>query len=158
MAFSDELIRAIVRTGEIHDSEAERYLAEVLIKRRDTIGRTYLTRITPIVDPALNAGGMLTFGNAAVDYKLASAPASYTANWFTFDNTTGDSRPIGSTSSAGPTMEAPAGLPISDGAYIRIELNATDAEHPHWKQPVHVYFRRLNEGWRLVGLERAGVH
>ena len=37
----------------------------MLIKRRDKIGRTYLTRLNPIVDPALDASGTLTFGNAA---------------------------------------------------------------------------------------------
>lgn len=154
MAFSDDLIRALVSTGEFHDQDAERYLADVLIKRRDKIGRAYLTRLTPIVDPALDASGTLTFGNAAVDYKLASAPASYSAKWFTFDNATADSRPLGETSSARATMQAPAGLPTTTGTYIRVEIAAAHPEFPHWSQPVQAYFRREAGGWKLVGLER----
>lgn len=154
MAFSDDLIRALVSTGEFHDQDAERYLADVLIKRRDKIGRAYLTRLTPIVDPALDASGTLTFGNAAVDYKLASAPASYSAKWFTFDNATADSRPLGETSSARATMQAPAGLPTTTGTHIRVEIAAAHPEFPHWSQPVQAYFRREAGGWKLVGLER----
>ena len=53
MAFSDELIRAVVKTGEFTETGAEEYLADVLIKRRNAIGRAYLPAINPIVDPKL---------------------------------------------------------------------------------------------------------
>ena len=42
MAFTDEMIRAIVKTGQFSDPAAEQHLADVLIKRRDKIGRAYL--------------------------------------------------------------------------------------------------------------------
>ena len=67
MAFSDELIRAIVKTGQFSDPKAEQYLGDVLIKRRDKIGQAYLPKINPVVDPRLDASGTLTFANAAVD-------------------------------------------------------------------------------------------
>ena len=57
MAFSDALIRAVVKTGQFSDPQAEQYLGDVLIKRRDKIGRAYLPKINPIVDPALDACG-----------------------------------------------------------------------------------------------------
>ena len=68
-AFSDELIRAAVHTGQFSDPAAEKYLADVLIKRRDKIARTYLTAINPIVDPRLEPNGRLTFENAAVSAR-----------------------------------------------------------------------------------------
>ena len=43
MAFSDEMIRAIVKTGQYSDPVAEKHLADVLIKRRNKIGQAYLT-------------------------------------------------------------------------------------------------------------------
>src|SRR5436190_2316335 len=66
MAFTDDLIRAAVHTGQFSDPAAERHLAAVLIKRRDAIGRAYLPAINPVVDPSLDAAGRFSFGNAAV--------------------------------------------------------------------------------------------
>ena len=57
MAFSDEMIRAIVKTGEYSDAAAERHLADVLIKRRDKIGAAYLPAVNPLVDFALGWDG-----------------------------------------------------------------------------------------------------
>ena len=54
-AFTDDLIRAAVHTGEFKDPAAEKYLADVLIQRRDKIKSVYLTAVNPIVDPALDA-------------------------------------------------------------------------------------------------------
>ncbi|MDZ7682724.1 MAG: hypothetical protein U5J63_13675 [Fodinibius sp.] len=48
MSFSDEDIQAIVETGQLSNPEAEKYLTEVLIKRRDKIGRYWFSRINPI--------------------------------------------------------------------------------------------------------------
>ena len=157
MAFSDELIRAVVKTGEFADQAAEAELADVLIKRRDKIGRAYLTRLNPIVDPALDASGVLSFGNAAVDHRFAEPPASYTARWSTFDNASGESKLIGETKSERSPVQAPSGLPTGPGAYIQVELSAEHANFASWKQPVRVYFVRQAQGWKLVGLERMPV-
>jgi hypothetical protein len=157
MAFSDELIRAVVATGEFADKAAEAHLADVLIKRRDKIGRTYLTRLNPVVDPALDPSGALSFGNAAVDHRFAEPPAAYTARWSTFDNATSESKLIAETNSERSPMQAPTGLPASAGAYIQVELSADHANFASWKQPVRAFFRREAAGWKLVGLERVPV-
>ena len=54
MAFSDEMIRAIVKTGQYSDPAAEKLLADVLIQRRNKIGQVYLTKINPLVNLALD--------------------------------------------------------------------------------------------------------
>jgi hypothetical protein len=154
MAFSDDLIRAIVKVGQYSDPAAEKYLADVLIQRRDKIGKAYLTMLNPVVDPALDASGTLTFGNAATQHRFADAPRGYTATWYAFDNATGESRPLGDTSGAAPTLQAPAGLPTAPGAYVRVDIGVDHAQHPNWKQPVKTYFVRQASGWKLVGLER----
>ena len=51
-AFTDDLIRAAVHTGEYSDPAAEKYLADVLIKRRDKITSTLSDRGEPDRRPA----------------------------------------------------------------------------------------------------------
>jgi hypothetical protein len=154
MAFSDEMIRAIVNTGGYSDPAAARHLADVLLKRRDAIGRAYLPAVNPTTDPALDAGGVLTFRNAAVEAGVASAPAGYRAAWFEFDNLTSSDRPIGQTTSTGPTMSSPPGLPSGFNVFIKVDISAQGGASPSWERPVHAYFRRVGAGWHLVGFER----
>ena len=158
MAFDDAMIRAVVKSGQFSDPAAEQYLADVLIKRREKIGRAYLTALNPIVDPALDASGTLTFGNVAVQYGFAAAPESYTAVWYAFDNATRASRRIAETAGREMRMQAPADLPSAAGAFIRVDLHAASAEQPNWARPIQTYFRKLPSGWTLVGLERLPEH
>ena len=69
-AFTDEMIRAMVHVGEYSNAAAEKYLGDVLIKRRDKILQAYLPAINPIVSPRLD-GRQLTFENAAVKANVA---------------------------------------------------------------------------------------
>ena len=156
MAFSDEMIRAAVRAGGFSDPAAEKYLGDVLLERRDKIGKAFLPAVNPLVDFALDDAGVLTFDNAAVRAGVAEAPrAGYQASWFAFDNATGQARPIGETGrSPALRFQAPAGLPGETGAYVKVQVSAIDPPDPSWTTPVEVYFRRQAGGWKLVGLER----
>ena len=154
MAFGDDLIRAAVRTGQYSDPAAEQHLGSVLIKRRDAIGRTYLTAVNPIVNPRLDASGLLEFDNAAVAAGFAKAPSEYRAVWSRLDNATGDTARIAETRSATAAMPAPPEVPAAQGTFIEVAISAASAEHQPWQQPVRAYFRRTSAGWKLVGLER----
>jgi hypothetical protein len=157
MAFSDDLIRAAVHTGQYSDAAAEQHMSAVIIKRRDAVGRAYLPAINPIVAPRLDASGRLTFQNAAVDAGFAEAPAEYRAAWLRFDNATGQTRPLAETRSATPSMPAPAELTsIATGGFVEIDLAAESTAHPSWNVPIRTHFRRTADGWKLVGLERLG--
>jgi hypothetical protein len=153
MAFSDELIRAAVHVGQYSDPAAERHLGDVLIKRRDAIGRAYLTAINPIVSPRLDAAG-LVFENAAVAAGFARPPSAYLATWSRFDNATGATSAIADTRSTETRMAPPRDLPAALGSFVKVDLAAESAEHPSWRQPIRMYFRRTVDGWKLVGLER----
>ena len=116
MAFTDEMIRAAVRTGQYSDPAAEKHIADTLIARRDAIGRAWLTDVNPVIDPVLDASGTLSFRNAAVVAGVAKAPASYEVAWFAFDNGTGTATPIGQpVASAGEQASAPSGVPAGAG-------------------------------------------
>jgi hypothetical protein len=155
MAFTDEMIRAAVRTGRYTDPAAEKYIADTLIARRDAIGRAWLTNVNPIVDPVLDPSGSLKFVNAAVAAGVAKAPSSYEVAWFAFDNATGTSTAIGTpVTGAGEQATAPAALPSTNGAFVRVEIRAVDGAHSSWTVPVEAFFSRSGQGWKLVGFER----
>jgi hypothetical protein len=153
-AFTGEMIRAIVETGELSDPKAAQALTDIMIKRRNTIVRTYLTAVNPIVAPRLDEDNRLSFENAAVKADVAHAPEAYVASWFEFDNATGVNRPFSETRSGTSTMDAPAGLPKTLGSYVEVDIAAEAREHPAWRRPIRVYFRREVGRWKLVGLER----
>jgi hypothetical protein len=163
MAFSDEMIRAMVKTGAYTDPQAERLLVNVLIERRDKIGRVYLNAINPVVNVTLSESGTLTFDNAAVRAGLAVPPrGGYVMQWARYDNHTGTSTSLGtsfatSVATTDAQSRAPASLPSESGAYIAIEIRAVEPPDASWGVPVRAYFRR-GAGWSLVGLERGAMN
>ena len=150
-AFTDDMIRAVVNTGQFSNPAAEKYLADVLIQRRDTIKSVYLTQVNPIVAPRLDAKG-LTFQNAAVAGGVAKGSVAYRASWMLFDNATGATRPLAETKSETTTIVAPSGLPST--GFVAVDIAADSDTYPTWKQPVRAYFSRDGGSWKLVGLER----
>ena len=164
MALSDDLIRAAVKAGHYSDPEAENFLVDALIKRRDVIGAAWLTSVNPIVDPALSSDGVLTFRNIAVDLKFASTPPGYQVTWFQFDNASGESTAVGESTISDTRATAPSNalgriradttLPGGRGQFVRVDISATGAKFTSWAAPVRAYFRRTADGWKLVGFDR----
>jgi hypothetical protein len=157
MAFSDEMIRAIVKTGHYSDPAAEQHLADVLIKRRDRIGRAYLMAVNPLVDFSIDGGDALVFDNAAVRAGVAEqSPAGYSLSWSRFDNDTGTATPIGVTDAVAGQLRShvPPGAPTAPGSFLKVQLTAKDSSLAPWTIPVDVYFRRGGSGWTLIGVER----
>ena len=154
-AMSNELITAAVRSAELRDEASLQILVRTLADRRDAILRAYLPAVNPIVDPVL-ANGVLRFRNAAVDTRVAEAPAGYHAVWQRFDNATGEVTSIEETSATGPELKAPSNLPGGEGSYVRVDVAATGGSRPEWTKPAHLYFRRGSGGWQLVGFYRLG--
>ncbi|HEY7447159.1 MAG TPA: hypothetical protein VH702_03365 [Vicinamibacterales bacterium] len=156
MAFSDEMIRAIAKSGQYTDPEAERLIGDVLIQRRDKIGQAYLNAVSPLVNFALDNNGRLTFDNAAVVAKVATGSSGYSATWSQFNNETNQTTAIGTpTPATGNQAQAPAGLPTAAGSFEKVQLSAAEPTAKGTAvAPVDVYFRRAADGWRLVGVER----
>ena len=72
MAFTDEEIRAIVRSAQYSDPAAEKWIADCLIERRDKIGRAYFPRVLPL-DSFATEGGQLTFVDRGVQFGILAA-------------------------------------------------------------------------------------
>jgi hypothetical protein len=154
MALDEQIIRAAVKAGRYTDPKSEQFLVEALLERRAKIARAYLVPINPVMDPELSDDGRLAFGNAATQYAGAAAPSSYRATWHRFDNASGTTEQVGATEGPATSLPAPSGLPVATGSYIRVDIIAVNGAHRSWANPVHAYFRRLPEGWKLVGFDR----
>jgi hypothetical protein len=153
-ALTTDMIRAAVRTGEFGDAAAEEFLVRALAERRDAIVRMYLTAINPISGAALDAAGTLTFKNAAVEADVARTPREYRAVWSKFDNTTHEAKLIGETTAHAAQLQAPGGLPRSEGAFVKVQISALGTAFASWAQPANAYFRLDQGSWKLVGFER----
>jgi hypothetical protein len=155
MAFSDEMIRALAEQGRYSDPKDARLLGDVLIQRRDAVGRAYLSAVNPLVNFAMSAAGELTFENAAVKAGMATEPAGgYSVTWARFDNENGTDAVLGTQSTTGGRVQASVTLPAAPGSFIKVQVSAVQPVHASWAVPVDVYFRRNPAGWVLVGLER----
>lgn len=153
MAFSDDLLHAAVDAGGFSRPADAEALFTVLRQRRDAIGRTYLPRLNPVVDPVLSDRALVVH-NAAVESGVATAPSRYHARWFAFDNGRSTSTPLGETSSASAQLAPPSALASDAGAYVRVDVWAEHDTHRAWARPVELYFRRDAAAWTLVGLTR----
>ncbi len=149
---TDDMIRAAVKAGKYEDAEIEEVLARTLIERRDKIARAWLPAINPIIDVRLS-DDRLTFSNAAVDFVGVTAPASYTAVWSRFDNVTSVATKIGETRGTSP-IAAPPELPTAIGDFVQVDISVDDPSLKQWAEPVHAWFKRTADRWKLVGFER----
>lgn len=138
VAFTDEQIRAIVKTGQYSDLGAESWVIECLIKRRDKIARVYLNQVLA-VDHFDVSGDELRFEDLAVRFGVAAA-RTYTSQWFRYDNDKNVRQPMPS-----PGFRFPA---VSEG-YYGVEIGASGT-----KATTSVYFRQTPQGRELVGIDR----
>ena len=149
-AISEDMIRAAVEEGQFGYLEAKQFLAQAIIDRRLRILQTFLPKVNPVTDPAIDAKGRLTFRNAAVEAAVADRAPGYRALWYTFDNTTDTARLIATTEETQSPMLMPA-MPASE--YIKVDIAAVGGPEA-WTRPVSAYFRRNSGNWMLVGFER----
>jgi hypothetical protein len=142
--FTDEMVRALVHTGQYDDPAAERHLGDVLIKRRDKITAHYFAQVNPLAEFAVEEG-TLAFQNLGERAGLGPA-REYEHQWFAFDNAMGRLLPLGAPARA-PQARVP--LPPSTAAYVMVRLRTHGPVAP-WAKTVDVYLR---DG-ALVGIER----
>ena len=152
--FTDDMLRAIVRTADWRDERNTEAVERFLIERRDAIVRQYLVGANPVTAPSLTVEGTLTFENAAVREGFAAEPESYRLAWMAFDNATRETTLIAETTVGAERAAAPIGVPSQPGEYLLVQISAVGGPHPSWERPVHAYFRRVSNGWDLVGFER----
>ena len=152
--FSNRAIRAIVDQVKFDDPRAAAHITRVLVERRDAIARVWLNGANPVVDPRLAADGTLTFTNAAVAAGAATPGRGYTVSWARFDNGAGKAEATGAEMQVTEERAtAPSGL-LAGAQYVMATIRGEHPDHPGWRQPVQVSFRRAAAGWETVGIIR----
>lgn len=138
--FSDDAIRAIVKTGDYLSRDAERYLADTLIERRDKTVSYYFAQVNPLDEFELE-GRVLSFRSLA-----GTPPVAYLYEWFIFDNETST---LESLEIRGEHPTPRVELPPSDTPYLMIRLRTRTEP-----KAVDVYLRNTRSGYEVVGIDR----
>ena len=160
--FTDEMIRAIVAEAKMRDPEAEAYLIDVILKRRDKVVNYWISHTNPldefVVERASDAQ-VLRFDNAALRGGAAAGPASYKVQWSRLDNLAGREETVGEPVS----LQAPrvtvaelawGGKDDVGDRYAIASIRTTHPDFPHWSAPVQVSLRDRNGDVQVVGIER----
>src|SRR6185503_3686475 len=160
--FTDQMIKAIVETGELSDPAAAKYLTDVIIKRRDKVVAYWLVQANPLDGFKIVSTGTrraLTFENAAARLRIAQPGVTYKARWASFDNATGAPRPLGEESTVtDPRLTIPDdawGPSDASGVrYAAASIQTVSAGHSNWMMPVVVTVRERGGKVDIVGLEQ----
>ena len=143
VAFTNDQIRAIVKVAQFSDPNAERYIADTLIARRDKIGRVYLTKVLPL-DRFAVANGELVFHDLAKEYASEEKGPLH-VTWSSFDNKTSQKAPI----AAAQDFHIPGDDPGT--SYLAAEIWRGDNK----AKMITVYLRQTGAGTEVVGVDRA---
>jgi hypothetical protein len=161
--FSDDMIRAIVETGELSDPADSRLLTDVIIKRRDKVVAYWIAQTNPLdrfqVESTSN-GAALTFDNAAIRLRVAQPGATFKAQWLALDNAAGVERRVGdevAVDTARLSVPRAAWGPLdSDGSrYSVASIKTLHGGYPNWTSPVRVTLRDRGGVIEVVGIERS---
>jgi hypothetical protein len=159
--FSDAMIRAVVEEARLTNPQAIRYLADVIIKRRDKTVRWGITRTNPLdrFEIRNDDAPQLVFENAAVRLRVVPGAPVYRIEWAPFDNMAGTAGLVLTTlTTEEPQVTIPAdafGPPDAAGLrYAVASISTIQRTFPHWRKPVRVTVRNRNGLLDVVGIER----
>jgi hypothetical protein len=144
MAFSDDEIRALVKTGEYGDQRAEDWVTRCLIERRDKIGRAFFAKGLPLDDFRIEEG-QLKFTDLAEKYGFRGHQ-EYAVKWSAFDNDREQHTPLAGAS----RFQLPPETLSASNAYLAATISSQNPE-----TTVIVYLRRRADGIQVVGIDRA---
>jgi hypothetical protein len=141
-AFTDDEIRAIVRTGRYSDPRAEAWIADCLIERRDKLVAAWFGRVLPL-DGFRVENGRLDFDDLSVRHG-ATPGRDYRIEWSVFDNQRHQCEPIAGASG----VNLPQALTSAE--YLAATLSCGNG----CAKQIVVYLKRSGGDFRVVGIDR----
>ena len=146
LAFTDEDIRAIVRSGQYSNPAAAEWIAKSLMERRDKIARYFLEGVLPL-DRWRIEDRELKFDDLAALRGLRPA-GNYSVEWAEFRNHAREHTPIPDAKS----FQIPEQLlKAKPGLYFSAKVTADNGDP---QRLIYVYMRVANDGPTVVGIDR----
>jgi hypothetical protein len=158
--FTDDVLRAVVKTARISDPAAESYLLETLIARRDKCIRYWIARTNPLdrfeVSPD---GNEVRFDNAALRAGAVEGDVAYDAQWAQLDNLANKETPAGGeVRLSGAAMKIPENAwgPKDDAGYryAVARIRGLHPGNPQWARPLTLTVRDKGGAYDVVGIDR----
>ena len=146
MAFTDEQVRTIVKTGQLSDPAAEEYLVNCLIRRRDKIGKAFYAKVLPL-DRFSVRDGELVFEDLAKKHGMGET-SPLKVSWSRFDNETEKKTPLAAETAFAIPREA---FNNPDTAYYAADISRGGET----KRPITVYLRTQRGSAEVVGIDRS---
>jgi hypothetical protein len=147
LRFNDEMIQALVATGQYSDQAAADYLVKTIIQRRDRIVEHYLPKINSLDDFQVkhkNSSSFLEFRNLASELGIKPA-GPYNYQWYSFTNATGSLDQIDEPESV---RTGPIEIVPHRSKFLVVRIAPAD-------QPaIDVYLRNQSGTFKVVGLDR----
>ncbi|UCF38674.1 MAG: hypothetical protein JSU96_07515 [Acidobacteriota bacterium] len=147
--FPDEVIRAVVKAAQYSDPEAEAFLSDTIIRRRDKVVDHYFSEVNPLSDFSVDEK-MLVFRNLGVERGLAQS-VEYEYEWFVLDNANGE---LASITEQLIQREERIPVPQTDADYLVARIRTRSPIQRNWKQNVEVSLRVSDSGVSVVGIDR----
>jgi hypothetical protein len=158
--FTDEVLRAVVKTAMISDPAAESYLLETLIARRDKCIRYWIARTNPLDRFEVSQDGAeVRFENAALRAGAVEGDVAYDVQWAQLDNLANKETPAGGeVRLAGAAMKVPENAwgPKDDAGYryAAAKIRALHPANPQWARPLVLTVRDKGGAFDVVGIDR----
>jgi hypothetical protein len=84
----------------------------------------------------------------------AAAGGSYRVTWARFDNATGTMTPVGKEVPFTATRTTAPAEVLTGSDIVVATIVGDHPEHPGWRRPAQLYFRRGAGGWTPLGIYR----
>ena len=142
------------RDRRLPDPAARKLLADVLIQRRDKIGRRTCRRSTrSSTSRSPPTAAVVRQCRGATGWRRRRRPADASPG----PASTTPPAPLpkwGHQPQRPRRATLPSPLPSDDGTYLKVDIRAVQPPYASWAQPASAFFRRIGGAWKLVGLER----
>ena len=151
MSFRDDDIQAIVETGELSSSDAEEYLIQTLIERRDKLGKYWFSRINPLDKFRVRANNdeiTFMFSDLGVDYGLFSAKNTE------YRYTVSDDGEVIKRGAMTDETEMAVAHSELEGTILEFNIVTIRKGFDASEKYVKVYIANDNRGVRIAGIKR----